>query len=257
MNIRAGLLACCLISVHASGSVAQVAAIDSTSTVTATTATSSGWQCFIEPYFLLPTISGTSGIGGLTADIEADLEHILTLLDFAAMLHFEAYDPTWAVALDVMYFDLGSSATSRQGDQFYDLEQTGVILGGFRRVSPWAEVMAGLQLNDIQISLTPIVSSTTPRSADRTWFDPYLGARTTWYRDPWRFAFFAAVGGFGLGSDFAWQAFPQVGYRFGSLFEATAGFRAVAMDYQDGSGIEEFVYDLTTYGPQLGARFHF
>ena len=65
------------------------------------------------------------------------------------------------------------------------------------------------------------------------------------------------VGGFGVGSQLAWQVFPAVSYRFTPLLEIEGGYRAIGMDYENGSGNEKFVYDLTTYGPQLGLKFHF
>jgi hypothetical protein len=51
--------------------------------------------------------------------------------------------------------------------------------------------------------------------------------------------------------------FPEIGYRTSPAFELSGGFRAFGMDYENGSGIDAFKYDITTYGPQLGAKFHF
>jgi hypothetical protein len=65
------------------------------------------------------------------------------------------------------------------------------------------------------------------------------------------------IGGFGVGSDFAWQIYPIVGYRFSDLFELAGSYRAMSMDYTSDEGSDEFVYDLTTFGPQLGLPLHF
>jgi hypothetical protein len=36
-----------------------------------------------------------------------------------------------------------------------------------------------------------------------------------------------------------------------------AGYRAVSADYDEGSGLSEFKYDVVTQGPQLGVIFRF
>jgi hypothetical protein len=64
------------------------------------------------------------------------------------------------------------------------------------------------------------------------------------------------IGGFGVGSDFAWDAFGVIGYRF-SLFGqensgVIAGYRALSQDYTDGSGRDKFQWDVTLHGPILG-----
>jgi hypothetical protein len=222
----------------------------------ASTETAAGWNYLVEPYFLAPTITGTSGVRGITADVDVGAGDFFSALDFGAMLYFEAHSPLWAVSLDGLYMNLGAEATSRLGDLNVDLQQTGIMLAGYRRVLKWAEVLAGIQFNDMEATLTSTGPAGVNETGDRNWVDPYVGFRATLPHDKWRWSFFGAVGGFGVGSDFAWQVLPQVGYRFSPLFELSGGFRAITMDYEDGSGNEKFVYDLTIYGPQLGARFH-
>lgn len=39
----------------------------------------------------------------------------------------------------------------------------------------------------------------------------------------WRLGIQGDIGGFGISSDFAWQVFPFVGYRFSQVFELGAG----------------------------------
>ena len=63
--------------------------------------------------------------------------------------------------------------------------------------------------------------------------------------------------GLGIGSDFTWQAKPYVGYRFSRLFEMTAAYRWIGIDYETGSGRDNFKYDMTISGPEVGFLFHF
>lgn len=223
-----------------------------------TTAPAPGWDCLLEPYLLVPTITGTSGVGGLTADIDAGSGDIFGALDVGAMLYFEVHNPTWAFALDFMYMDLGASAGTRLGSVELDLKQGGVMAMAYRRVAPWSELMAGVQFNSIECGLTGSGPAGVDLSGTQNWADPYFGLRLTLPRtDRWRFVFMGAIGGFGVGSDFAWQVFPQIGYRFHRHFELTGAFRVLDMKYDNGTGAQQFLYDLTTYGPQVGARFHF
>jgi hypothetical protein len=216
-----------------------------------------GWSYIVEPYLLAPSMSGTAGVRGLTSEVDASAGDIVGALDMGAMLYLEARNPKWAFSLDATYMDLGASGTTRLGGVDLDLKQTGITAAGYRRLAPWAEAMLGLTFNSISGSLKGTGPVAENRSDDQNWVDPYLGVRLAAPADKWRFGFFGAIGGFGIGSDFAWQAFPEVGYRFNRLFELTGGYRAVGMDYSNDSENGEFVYDLITSGPQLGAKFHF
>jgi hypothetical protein len=51
----------------------------------------------------------------------------------------------------------------------------------------------------------------------------------------------AKAGGFGIGSDFAWHLELMAGYRFSKLFNLTAGYKAVGMDYTSGWGNQAFL----------------
>ena len=75
--------------------------------------------------------------------------------------------------------------------------------------------------------------------------------------EAWTFNLRGDVGGFGVGSDFAWQLFPYVSWQFGERASMQAGYRAISMDYDEGSGLSEFKYDVVTQGAQLGVTFRF
>ena len=252
------LMAWTAIATCAGSALAQEPAAAGAAATVATSTASSGWKYIVEPYFLLPNMSGTTGVGTVTADVDAGTGDILGALDFGAMLYLEMHDARWACSLDGMYMNLGAEETTPLGTVDLDLKQLGVMAAGYRRVAPWAEAMLALQYNGLEAGLVGSGPLAVERSSDKSWVDPYVGVRLmSPGAGKWRVEFLGAVGGFGVGSQFAWQAFPQAGYRVSELFEITGGFRALDMDYEDGSGSEAFVYDMTTYGGQLGARFHF
>jgi len=61
--------------------------------------------------------------------------------------------------------------------------------------------------------------------------------------------------GFGVGSDFAWQALGVVEWQPFQYASFLAGYRILDMDYEEGSGADYFRYDVSTAGPMLGLNF--
>jgi hypothetical protein len=254
--LRPLLLASLLLGAFIAPARAQEPA--STSSPSPSTASSKEWNYIVEPYFLVPAMSGTSGVHGREAKVSANSGDILGALDFGAMLYFQMQNPEWAIVLDNTYMNLGASSDNPLGTVDIDLKQTGIMLAGYRRIAPYAEGMAGLTYNKIKAALTSSGPLGFNQAGTQDWVDPYVGVRLS-SPDPvkWRLTFTGMVGGFSIGSKFAWQVFPEVGYRFSPLFELAGGYRAIGMDYENGSGNQKFVYDVTTYGPQLGLKFHF
>jgi hypothetical protein len=65
------------------------------------------------------------------------------------------------------------------------------------------------------------------------------------------------IGGFGVGSDLTWQAYPYFSWQCNRWFSLQAGYRWLYNDYSDGDGSNEFRYDVMSHGPQLGMTFSF
>ena len=120
--------------------------------------------------------------------------------------------------------------------------------------------MAGVRVwdvdNEIDLALTaggtPIAAFSGSDGA--TWADPIVGARARYNIDEtWYLTGFAAIGGFGAGSDITWDALGGVGYQYNEWLSFVAGYRALGVDYdQDG-----FDYDVVQHGPILGTVMKF
>jgi hypothetical protein len=95
-------------------------------------------------------------------------------------------------------------------------------------------------------------------SAMMTWADPVVGLNL---RTPGTgrvlARLYGEVGGFGLGSDFAWQISPSIGIRAGDAMTFDLGYRWIDTDYEDGEDVEQFAYDTMIQGPILGFTFGF
>ena len=229
------------------------------------TAEDGKWHFRVSPYLLMPYMRGTTGIDTLLTDVDATPSDIFDKLQFGAMLQFEANNGTWGIGFDGIYMDLEQTGKPAGGilqDRLawtVRMQQGAAELTGFRRLGSWAEVLAGGRVNVLSSELTirTLNLGTYSRSLDKTWVDPFVGLRLTAPNmGKWNLVVRGDVGGFGLGSKFAWQVHPQVGYRFSKLFELQAAYRAMGMNYED-TGDPTFTYDMKIFGPELGMVFHF
>ncbi len=213
-------------------------------------ATAARWEFSVSPYFLVPHMNGTTGIRGFTTEIDVGPEEVFENLQFGIMAYVEARKAPWAVSFDVLYMDLG-----KDGEKLptkFDAHQGAVELAAYRRVAPWAELLAGGRVNFMGGG---VEVSGTSYDQDKTWFDPIVGVRL---RAPtagrWDLSLRGDIGGFGVGSKFAWQIYPLVEFRASRVVGITAAYRAFDMDYESDDG---FIWDVTTFGPELGVTFHF
>jgi hypothetical protein len=96
-------------------------------------------------------------------------------------------------------------------------------------------------------------------SQDDLWVDPLIGARILWhFADRWSLIGRGDIGGFGVGSDFAWNASAYVGFEAARWCTLVLGYRAIGVDYDnDENGSGAFAYDVITNGGVLGAAFTF
>jgi hypothetical protein len=225
------------------------------------------WTFLIEPYILFPNMKGTVGLGILPdAPIDANTNDIFGNLKMGAMLNLEASNDTWAVGSDFIYMNLSRGVESGvlidSGD--ISAKQFAWEIMGLRRVAPWLEVGLGGLLNSIDagvdLNLNAIGGGTTPqsRSLTKTWFDPMVITRVkSAAGEKFIYQFRGEIGGFGIGSDFAWQIQAYAGYRFSKLFQVTGGYRIISLDYTSGSGSDRFLYDVDTSGPVIRLGFNF
>ena len=110
--------------------------------------------------------------------------------------------------------------------------------------------------------LTRNADGTVSASGSVSWIDPIVGARLRHQLAPGIGLIASAdVGGFGVGSKFSWQILAAINYDFyvskSVTWSGMVGYKALHVDYSQGSGISQYEYDMTMYGPIFGitARF--
>jgi hypothetical protein len=105
-----------------------------------------------------------------------------------------------------------------------------------------------------------------PLNADKSgsvdWVDPFVGARLRQQLGAGDSLMLRAdVGGFGVGSDASWQVLATYNWEMrtmcGYLVDGYLGYRALSVDYSQGSGNTEYKYDVLMQGPVVGTTLHF
>ncbi|MGE3989834.1 hypothetical protein [Pseudorhodoplanes sp.] len=132
----------------------------------------------------------------------------------------------------------------------------------------WQEAEASLDVSAALQVLLPRRTFTingtraVASSGDVTWVDPLVGLRLRHQFMPGQeLTLSGDVGGFGVGSEFSWQAVGayrfHIGQAWGAAWSGMLGYRALYADYSKGSGDTLYQFDMLQHGPIAGlsARF--
>lgn len=218
-----------------------------------------GWRHSVAVYLLAAGLDGTVTAKGVDAEIDASFSDILENLEMGAMVAYRGETEQQALTLDTIYMGLGAQADVGPVSADVDVDELVVELDWCWRVDPRTDVFVGARYWGLSSDL--VVSGPGPGasvSADEDWIDPLVGARHTWsLAEDWSLTLRGDVGGFGVGSEFSWQAVARVNWQMTDSTLLGLGYRIVDVDYVDGSGTDEFRYDVTTSGFLAGLVFTF
>jgi len=225
------------------------------------------WNFLTDVYLMFPNMSGETGTGDLlSVPVDANPGDIFSKLKMAAMLYFEAKTDKWAITSDLVYMNLNQEVTP--GTLFHSGEVSAKELiwepAGLYRIVPFWEVGLGGRLTNLSTELDarrnvfPAGTEEVTASGSKTWMDPILITRlSATVKEKWLFQFRGDIGGFGIGSDLTWQLQGYAGYRFGKVFQLTAGYRYLSVNYDKGVDSERFVFNMASFGPVVRFGFNF
>lgn len=231
------------------------------------------WRAEFALTLWAPGISGDAGVRGLTAQIDADFVDVIEKSDSALAFtgRLEFGKGRWGGFIEGVYANLGAEDQSGPlgiTDVDVSFEQFVLDFGAMYRVADWkplgrevtdarrntVDLYAGGRATYVDAELSPALLPA--RDRDETWIDPIIGARfVAPFGRAWRLSLSADVGGFGLESDFTWAASGAIGYDFeltGCQLTVYGGYRAIGWDFSEGSGADEFTWDVIEHGPFLG-----
>ena len=255
------------------------------------------WTVRTTLYGWLPSISGSTKVKGNGVDIDANFSDVASQLDslVALMGYTEARKEHWGFYLDAVYADIGFTAESAKvktpipglsfsrdlgaglGTKLLIVEGGGLVeLGRWGDTSAYTalEAVGGARYMQSSVELSLAITGTVDlpslglsregtlavgRSGTVDWVDPFVGLRLRHvFSGGDRIALRGDIGGFGVGSEFAWQVLATYSHDFtiGDTPLAVAlGYRALGFNYENGNGREAFNLDLTVHGPLIGITF--
>lgn len=232
----------------------------------------SEWKFSFATYAWLPWISGDLSVRGTSLDVDVAPNDILRSLDWSTLPVWMSYTELrrgpFTLFNDIIWTALeGGQGFDRKfitGDVQVDYTQLTVELGAayavWSRGGTTVDVLAGgrywRQNTDVYIDAGGGFS--LDKSATVDWVDPFIGARLIQPIAPGQSILVRGdIGGFGAGSEFSWQALATYNMKLcetgGTVIDGYFGYRALAVDYLEGS----YELDVVQHGPVMGLTMNF
>jgi len=215
------------------------------------------WKFTLAPYLMIPWMDGTVAVRGRDHEVNVSPGNIFSNLQFGMMGYFEARKAKWGAGVDAVYMALGTDVDQPSAN--IDFNQGAYTFMGLRQLSSKVDLVFGMRWNVLQGKLEfkgPILTGTFEET--KQWVEPIVGLKLKQrLRGPLSFTFEGDIGGFGAGSDFAWQLWPMVGIDVSKRATLGLGYRVLSEDYQTGSDNQLFKYDVITQAMVFGAAIKF
>jgi hypothetical protein len=212
-------------------------------------------------------IGGEAQVGAFSADIDVSASEVLDHLELGAMVAYRWESDTWSIQADSIFASLAGEQEGSLGitRTTLDLDQLMLELDGGYRLNDNFEVLFGLRYWDFDTTITvhadlppPPAQVVTSEQRSRDWVDPLVGMRAVApINDKWSFIARGDVGGFGVGSDFAWSATAFFHWRTGENFSVAFGYRIFDFDFDDRGALNSFGLDMQQSGPGAAIAWTF
>lgn len=243
----------------------------------------SKWEFIMVPYLWMTGIDGDVTVKGREADVDVSFDEILDDLDIALLSNFIAKKGRWEFFVQPNYMKLSSEGDfDRRAltiDADVDTEMLILEFGTVYKLGTWGDrfpvsldILGGgrywhfdneIDL-DIDISLPSIdkdIQRDKDVDAEKDLIDPFIGLRVgTAITKKVRLDVRGDIGGFDISSetsDLSWQAIGLIEYDLSKRIILGAGYRALDIRYETGSGNDKEGMDVTIHGPVLGVGIRF
>jgi len=222
------------------------------------------WKFNLSPFYLWAvSMDGEMTTGTITTPVVADFKDLASNLETIFTLHFEGMHQTgWGFLVDVEYFNLSGQQTMPSPVPVsLDIDFTSVMteLAGIYRFSLGEnvfDIIGGARYYSLEPEINITSTLPLPPKIDKTqdWWDLMIGGRYIWiFNEKLNLKARGDVGFFG--SDLTWNIEGLFEYKPWKHVSLLAGYRYMDIDYEDGSGADLFIYDMTMHGPMLGVNF--
>jgi hypothetical protein len=240
------------------------------SNVPAATGEDDKWHFITAPHVWAAGMDGDITVRGMTSDIDIGFDEILDHMEGSLMAYFELRKEKFGFYASPLYLKLSGGADSRRLDLDLEQELWIVEFGGFYNLGRFGNerpltvdaIFGGRYWhNKIDTELTGPLIGERDDSNTTDLIDPLIGLRANQHlTDKISWSFRGDIGGFGISddtSDFAWQTMGLLGYDFSRKFTLLAGYRALALDQEEGSGNNKHGLDIVMHGPIIGLEIRF
>lgn len=221
------------------------------------------WKFAVTPYFWAAGLSGKFSERRLPViDVNADFGKLFDDLDFGAMLIADARKGRYSIFGDLIYTKIGSQGDTPRGVLATSADVKTSTFAGLVGVgysvlenSPHQlDVVAGLRVwsVDMDVTLNGSILNGRKRSDSATWVDALVGVRGNYFlNQKFYLTGWGLIGAGGAEAD--WDVGLGVGYNFSKSVSAALGYRAIGVDYSQGS----FKFDAVLQGPMAGLTIRF
>lgn len=216
-------------------------------------------------YLWLFQVDGDLTVKGQSRDVDMSISDVMDNMDTGLQLYLEVDKGNWGGFVEGSF--LGFTEDSKvAGVKFEsDLDIIIVDFGGTYRVWRTEDpdltlyAMAGGRYWNFDLEVDGNGAAAPDGSTHNDIIDPFVGARLRWdVTEKFHLGTRFDIGGFGISdsqSDLTWQTWLLMSYDLTKRFSVLGGYRALALDYDDGNGVDERGYDLVFHGPVIGFNF--
>lgn len=206
-------------------------------------------------YVLGLAIDGSVGVGEAAAEIDLSASEFFDELEWGGMGSYRYQLERWSFQVDVVYATLSGQTAAGPRAQ---LDLSMIELDGGYRVSDAFEIVVGARGWQYDAMVDAPQSGGRPIEGDRRWTDPLIGVRFTLpIGERWELLARGDVGGFGVGSEFAWHATVAATWRLLDNFGVLFGYRVFDVELDNDDAAAEVHADLQHSGPALGFSLAF
>jgi hypothetical protein len=206
-----------------------------------------GWTFHVEPFLWIPSLDGSG-----SADSSPTTSLTNPEFDAGFLLAFEAQPHGGGVGFlaDGLYVRLADDEGTLRTRTEVEMFEAG-IAWPLTEQRTW-ELLAGARWVDLDYEVA--VGGALSGDASATWVDPWFGGRGRFpLGERWIAGVRGDIGGFGVGTQFTWQALATVGWQCTEHLRVDLGYRALSLDFDD----DDLDYNAIVYGPLVGLDVRF
>lgn len=212
------------------------------------------WDWKLTPYLWAAGLDGSATIGPLTSNVSVSFADVVDVLRGGGLVRIEAQKNRHGFYGDLVFLRLKEEDARDTIGGTLELKLDAIIVEGayFYRFGDHYALEVGARYWDFETTLRPAVLPEVSRAND--FVDGFVGFRSEFdVSENWDLLLRANVGG--GGSDYS--AGLQLDFRreFASGNTLDLGYRALDVDYKDGTGLLATGLDLTMQGLTIGYTF--